>query len=303
MSRSSAGPCALRLSCVSLRGFVQHGIRELICVRSAARVRSCSPPSLSSRVFLQSLGRSSFFCHCCVFCGVPQTCHRDPLRGSRRRNTLCLIHLPRVSACSATLCIWFYVSVIGGYRSLRFEEFCREEKFKTSSPVAAHPSRALIKSLSELIRMSAPSLDFSLMGRAPLQLKGCPIVYLLKFTHYAIGSVAVLFLHPRARPPLQHISAVWSCCYRLAPSGRPLRLRVAPRSSTWLRGRWYVSAAPATVQPRTLFPTSWTSGSTLLRFPRESGACWWMPAGDCVCLPVLLCAVSRSCVPLYVPPW
>ena len=61
-------------------------------------------------------------------------------------------------------------------------------------------------------------------------------------------------------PPLQHVSAVWSCCYRLAPSGRPLRLRRAPHSSTWLRGRWYVSAAPASFQPWTLCPTFWTSG-------------------------------------------
>ena len=32
-----------------------------------------------------------------------------------------------------------------------------------------------------------------------------------------------------------------------------------------------MSAAPAKVQPRTLFPTLWTSKSTLQRFPRESG--------------------------------
>ena len=47
--------------------------------------------------------------------------------------------------------------------------------------------------------MSAPSLDSSLMGRALLQVKGCPIVYLIKFTHYAIGGVAVQYLHPQ--PP------------------------------------------------------------------------------------------------------
>ena len=29
---------------------------------------------------------------------------------------------------------------MGGSRSLRFEEFRREEEFKTSSPLAAHPS-------------------------------------------------------------------------------------------------------------------------------------------------------------------
>ena len=65
-----------------------------------------------------------------------------------------MIRLPNVSAFSATLRSWFYVSVIGRYRSLRFEEFRREEEFKTSSllelfadrkfktspPVAAHPS-------------------------------------------------------------------------------------------------------------------------------------------------------------------
>ena len=38
-------------------------------------------------------------------------------------------------------------------------------------------------------------------------------------------------------------------------------------------------------------------------FSSGVGACWWMPAGDCVCPRVLLCAVSRSCTPLYVPPW
>ena len=43
------------------------------------------------------------------------------------------------STCSATLSIWYYVLVLGGSRSLRFEEFRREE-FKTSSPVAAYPS-------------------------------------------------------------------------------------------------------------------------------------------------------------------
>ena len=126
MSRSSAGPCALRLSCVSLRGSVQQGIRELICVHSAARVRS------------------SFLYYCCVFCGVPQPSYRHPLRGSRRWHTLCLFHLPHVSACSATLRIWFYVSVIGGYRSLCFEEFCREDEVqnflasRSSSELSSH---------------------------------------------------------------------------------------------------------------------------------------------------------------------
>ena len=118
MSRSSAGPCALRLSCVSLRGSVQHGIRELICVHSAAPVRSCYPPSLSSRVFLKLMGRSSFLYHCCVFCGFPQPSHRHPLRGSRRWHTLCLFHLPHVSFFLLLCVFWFYVSVIGGYRSV-----------------------------------------------------------------------------------------------------------------------------------------------------------------------------------------
>ena len=45
----------------------------------------------------------------------------------------------------------------------------------------------------------------------------------------------------------------------------------APLSSAWLRGRWYMSTAPARVQPRTLFPTSWTSGSTLQRRALGSG--------------------------------
>ena len=82
--------------------------------------------------------------------------------------------------------------------------------------------------------MSAPRLDSSLMGRAPLQLKGCPIVYINKLTHYAIGGVAALYLRTQESPPLQHISAVWSCCFRLALSGRPLRLRVVPCSSLQL---------------------------------------------------------------------
>ena len=90
LSRGCSGSCALCLSCVSLRHSVEPGIRELICVRS------CSPPSRSSRVFLQSQGRSSFLTHRCVFCGVPQLSYRHPLRGSRRRHTLCLIHLPPV---------------------------------------------------------------------------------------------------------------------------------------------------------------------------------------------------------------
>ena len=111
--------------------------------------------------------------------------------------------------------------------------------------------------------MSAPSLDSSLVDRAPLQLKGCPIVYIIKFTHCAIGGVAAPLPAHAGSPPLQHISAVLRCCYCLAPSRRPLRLLVAPCSKTWLRGRWYMSAAPARVQPRTLFPTSWTKGSTL----------------------------------------
>ena len=43
--------------------------------------------------------------------------------------------------------------------------------------------------------MSPPSLDSSLMARAPLQLNGCPIVCLLKFTQYATGGVPALVLH------------------------------------------------------------------------------------------------------------
>ena len=105
MSRSSAGPCALRLSCVSPRGSVERGIRERLLIPHGC---------FSSRWG----GRVSFLTAC----------------GSRRRHTLCLFHLLHVSACLAALCIWFYVSVICGYRSSRFEEF------KTSSPVAAHPS-------------------------------------------------------------------------------------------------------------------------------------------------------------------
>ena len=43
--------------------------------------------------------------------------------------------------------------------------------------------------------MSAPSLVASLIGRVPLQLEGCPILYIIKFTRYAIRGVAALFLH------------------------------------------------------------------------------------------------------------
>ena len=42
--------------------------------------------------------------------------------------------------------------------------------------------------------MFAPRLDSSLMGRAPLQLKGGPITCINKLSHYAIGGVAALYL-------------------------------------------------------------------------------------------------------------
>ena len=87
--------------------------------------------------------------------------------------------------------------------------------------------------------------------------------------------------------------AVWSCGYRLAPSGRPLRLRLAPRSSSWLRGRLYTSAAPARAQPQTLLPASWTSGSTLLRFPRGSGLAGGFQQGGELLLCFSLCRGSR----------
>ena len=43
----------------------------------------------------------------------------------------------------------------------------------------------------------------SLKGRVSLQLQGCPMEYIFKFTHYAIGGVAVQYLHPQGTPPLQ----------------------------------------------------------------------------------------------------
>ena len=144
MSRRGAGPCALRLSFVSPRGSVEPGIRELICVHWAVPNSDGSAPSLrllvphgcfSSRwevEFLFSLLRI-------LQSSTSESSPPSPWQTSRW-HTLCMIRLPPVSACSATLRIWFYVSVIGGYRTLRFEEFRREEKFKTSSPVAAHPS-------------------------------------------------------------------------------------------------------------------------------------------------------------------
>ena len=52
-------------------------------------------------------------------------------------------------------------------------------------------------------------------------------MYINKFTHYAIGGVAALYLRTQGSPPLQRISAVWSCCFRLALTGRPLRLQAS----------------------------------------------------------------------------
>ena len=89
-------------------------------------------------------------------------------------------------------------------------------------------------------------------GRAPLQLEGCLMDYIIKFTRYAIGGVAVLYLHPQEGPPLL-------LC-----------------GSSMSRGRWYGSAG---VHPRThsLLPVQVAYASTS---PSRVGACWWILAGE-----------------------
>ena len=129
---------------------------------------------------------------------------------------------------------------------------CRNSPRTKSSELSSHQMsiRALVR--QEVQDFSASRCPFevisecslltrthSLMGRVPLQLKGCPTVYILKLTHHAIGGVAVQYLHLRGTPPLQHISAVWSCGYRLHPC------RGVPSSLS--TSSWYVYSMRAMV--------------------------------------------------------
>ena len=137
--------------------------------------------------------------------------------------------------CVAILAVWKFDSDGCSHwnSELTSEDFAGEKvqnlpTSRSSSELSSH--QMSIRALSRWLPLvSVPRI----MGRAPPQLKGCLLEYIIKFTHCAMGGVAVLILHPQ--------------------------------------GRWYRSAASARVQPRTPFPTSWSSQWTLQRLVSGSG--------------------------------
>ena len=122
-------------------------------------------------------------------------------------------------------------------------------------------------------KSTAPQLEPSFearrrdMGlpRVPLQLKGCPVVYIFTLTHYAIGGVAVQYLHLQGSPPPQHISAVWSCCFHLHLCwGAPSFLSTSSWSVFFYEKRWYLCL-------QTPFPPCCSRLRTLRRPLRSPG--------------------------------
>ena len=127
----------IRFSCVSPRYSVEPGIRELICVHRAAPNCDGSAPALRFLVphvffFSRSGGRVSF-----LTAAYFVEFHKRVIAAFSVAVVIYSL-LVSPSTCMGRM---FWLLCVFGYRSLRFEEFRREErKFRTSSPVAAHPS-------------------------------------------------------------------------------------------------------------------------------------------------------------------
>ena len=139
------------------------------------------------------------------------------------------------------------------------------------------PSRAPIKSLCGQVGHRSSTLwrlilDSALrsMCRAPLQLTGSLLDYIIKVTHYAIGGVAVLILHPQESPPLQ----LSGCVELWLP---PTPLPGCPFFVLYFNAARMRCEDDGTGPPRPL-------GSSLGPRPLRSvqvgaAACWWIPAG------------------------
>ena len=89
----------------------------------------------------------------------------------------------------------------------------------------------------------------------PLQLEGCPIVYIIKFTHYAIGGVAAPHLHTQG---VRHYSIFR--LYGAVASASPLSGGLF--TSGWLRVLRRGYEGDGTCPPR---PPGSSPGSCLLR--------------------------------------
>ena len=116
--------------------------------------------------------------------------------------------------------------------------------------------------------MSAPSLDSSLMGRAPLQLKVLLCTPSSSLTT-PFGGVAALYLHTQG---VRHCSTfrlygAVATAYPFAVV--PLLRCLLPHGPSILRGRWYMSAASTGVCLQTPFPPC-TSRCRTLRRPLHS---------------------------------
>ena len=126
------------------------------------------------------------------------------------------------------------------------------------------------------------------------------MVYIFTLTHYAIGGVAVQYLHLQGSPPLQHISAVWSCCFRLPLfRGAPSLLSTSSCSVFFTRTMVHVRrvrrCVPPDPVPSVLFKVAYASTSSTL-----AGACWWIPTGGEVQLCCRPCREFRSAMSGFV---
>ena len=155
--------------------------------------------------------------------------HRQPLRGRRRRQTLCLIHLPPV----LLLCVFGST-----FQSLVVVAMCASKSFAVRSSKLSRHSQLIRAELSSNISQSHSDV----CAKTRFKSHGSSTTAAKRLS-YCVHQQALSQRQRRRRgtipahagsPPLQHISAVWSCCFRLTPSGRPLRLRVAPCSPTQL---------------------------------------------------------------------
>ena len=133
----------------------------------------------------------------------------------------------------------------------------------------AFPSQSQHSRLRSIRPSLQPSVHSPTVQWAPLQLKGCTREYIITLTHYAIGGVAAHRACPRRCS--RHYSNRGCKELWLPPSplpGCPVLPRLVWPHVLSLWWRWYRSAAPAGVHPRTPSPSR-SSSSTTLRRPLQ----------------------------------
>ena len=186
------------------------------------------------------------------------------------------------------LVLWYFGRIVGdwcGFATWRIRRTGRVQKFLgnfSSSELSSHQIsvRALVRQEVQYFTASRSPFEVisvcslltrthSLMGRAQLQLKGCLIVHIIKFTHYAIGGVAAPYLHTQG---VRHYSifrlygAVATAS--LLPGGPYF---VGYFLTATIRGRLCESAASAGVSLQTPFPPFWSRSGMLRRSPYAPG--------------------------------